>query len=210
MMNYLRHYATGEIKEFIVFQIPLARECHLNAKVKSASFIISFNEKNIIQQHKIDSQASSSLNLQICPSFSQSFLLCTLKKDISNIGSILASFENSLDTLVEFNEYILGRILYPSIIDGEEKFNVTFVTRTKDELSIYYRDFFALDILFPKEPKKGVFQFQIYDKAESIFYSETEDLSYHILAIPGFHNIIKRKIGRHFIVKCYIYRRIFT
>lgn len=103
-----------------------------------------------------------------------------------------------MDTLVEFNEYILGRILYPSIIDGEEKYNVTFVTRTKEELTIYYRDFFALDILFPKEPKRGVFQFQIYDKAQSVFYCDSEDLSYHILPIPGFHNVIKRKIGECF------------
>lgn len=199
MMTYLRHYKTGEIKELLVFQIPLSKDCHLNTKVKSASFIVSFNEKNLIQQHKMDSQASSSLNLQICPSFSQSFLLCTLKKDISNIGSILTSLENSIDTLVEFNEYILGRILYPSIIDGEEKYNVTFVTRTKEELTIYYRDFFALDILFPKEPKRGVFQFQIFDKAQSVFYSDPDDLSYHILPIPGFHNVIKRKIGKYLL-----------
>lgn len=83
---------------------------------------------------------------------------------------ILGSLERSVDSLVEFNEYILGRILYPSIIDGEEKYNVTFVTRTKEELTIYYRDFFALDILFPKDTKRATFQFQIYDKAQSVFY----------------------------------------
>ena len=194
MMNYLKHYINGKTKEFLVFQIPLSKDCHLNPNLQAASFSVTYNEKNLIQQHKIDSQASTSLNVQISPNFSQSFLLWTLKKDISNIGSILTSLDNSIDTLVEFNEYILGRILYPSIIDGEDKYNVTFVTRTKDELTIYYRDFFALDILFPKEPKRKIFQFQIYDKAQSVFYSQTEDLAYNILPIPGFQRIIKRKI----------------
>lgn len=148
----------------------------------------------------MDSQASSSLNVQISPNFSQSFLLCNLRKDISNIGSILESLDSSADTLVEFNEYIQGRILYPSIMDGEEKFNVTFIIRARDEVTIYYRDFFALDIVFPKEQKKSVFQFQIYDKATSYFYSDIEDQAYHdIHPIPNFTEVLKRKIGKKYV-----------
>jgi hypothetical protein len=95
--------------------------------------------------------------------------------------------DSSADTLVEFNEYIQGRILYPSIMDGEEKFNVTFVTRARDEVTIYYRDFFALDIVFPKEHNTSVFQFQIFDKASSNFYCDVEDQLYNdIQPIPNF------------------------
>ncbi|CAI2362495.1 unnamed protein product [Moneuplotes crassus] len=203
MFSFLRHYRNKSTKEFLVFQIPLGKENHINTKIKSVSFVLTYNEKNLLQQHKMDAQASSSLNVQISPNFSQSFLLCTLKKDISDIGSILNSLESSVDSLVEFNEYILGRILYPSIIDGEEKYNVTFVTRTKEELTIYYRDFFALDILFPREGRRFIFQFQIYDKAQSVFYCDPADLAYHILPIPRFHSVIKKKIEKELLGREY-------
>lgn len=35
-------------------------------------------------------------------------------------------------------------------MDGEDKYNLTFITRTRDEICIYYRDYFALEIIFPK------------------------------------------------------------
>lgn len=174
-MKYLKHYKMKKTKEFLVFQIPLSSENHLSENNTAVSFIITFNEKNMQLNHKIEVQTSSSLSVQIHPNFSQSFLLQTLKRDITNIGDVLDSLDNSADTLVEFNEYILGRILYPSIMDGEDKYNVTFVTRSRNEMTIYYRDFFALDIVFPTESKTSVFQFNIYDKAKSTFYTEEDE-----------------------------------
>lgn len=170
-------------------------ENHLNQNISSVSFIVTFNEKNIQLHQKSDGQSSSSLNVMISPSFSsQSFLLQTLKRDISNIGSILDSLDRSVDTLVEFNEYILGRILYPSIMDGEDKYNVTFVTRSREEVTIYYRDFFALDINFPTDKKTHVFHFNIYDKANSYFYTEKDEYNSNIIQIPNFLEVLKIKI----------------
>lgn len=193
--RYLNHYKTSKWKEFLVFQIPLCGENHLNQNISSVSFIVTFNEKNIQLHQKSDGQSSSSLNVMISPSFSsQSFLLQTLKRDISNIGSILDSLDRSVDTLVEFNEYILGRILYPSIMDGEDKYNVTFVTRSREEVTIYYRDFFALDINFPTDKKTHVFHFNIYDKANSYFYTEKDEYNSNIIQIPNFLEVLKIKI----------------
>ena len=198
MLKYLKHYKNSKNKTFLVFQIPLSTDSHLNSNLSAVSFTVSFNEKNLQIPHKMDAQSSSSLNVQISPSFSQSFLLCTLRRDIANIGTILESLDNSADTLVEFNEYILGRILYPSIMDGEDKYNVTFVTRSRDEVTIYYRDYFALDIVFPSEPKSSVFHFLIHDKAQSCFYTDKDDMNSNIVPIPNFHEVLKIKIGKDY------------
>lgn len=198
MLKYLKHYNQGKTKNMLVFQIPLARDCHLSNNITAVTFIVSYFEKSLMSQQKIDGTSNTSVNVQIYPNFSQSFLLCTLKRDISNISGILKSLNNSADTLVEFNEYIMGRILYPSIMDGEDKYNVTFVTRSKDEVTIYYRDFFALDIIFPSEPKSNVFHFHIYDKAASCFYTEKEEVMSNIVPIPNFLKVLKKKIGKFY------------
>ena len=211
MLKYLRHYKNGKNKSMLIFQIPLTKGVHLNSNIDAVSFVIGYSigyetysraaentkyvkngQKNM---QKVESQTSSSLNVQVYPNFSQSFLLCSLKRDISNVGSILESLENSADTLVEFNEYItMGRILYPSIMDGEEKYNVTFVSRSKDEIAVFYRDYFALDIVFPNDTKTNVFSFHVYDKASSSFYADKEDIQTNIIPIPLF-KYLKQKIG---------------
>lgn len=145
MLKYLKHYRNSTNKTMLIFQIPLSSE-HLNQNMKAVSFIINCPSN----MQKIESQSTGSLSITIYPSFAQSFLVCALKRDITSIGSTLESLSRSADTLVEFNEYIMGRILYPSIMDGEDKYNLTFITRTRDEICIYYRDYFALEIIFPK------------------------------------------------------------
>lgn len=212
MTRFLKHYKNGRNKAMLIFQIPLTKGCHLNSNIEAVSFVIGYaigyeNYNRAAYKNcgkngqkgyqKVETQANSSLNVQVYPNFSQSFLLCSLKRDISNVGAILESLENSADTLVEFNEYItMGRILYPSIMDGEDKYNVTFVSRSKDEIAIFYRDFFALDIVFPTEPKKEkVFSFHIYDKASSCFYAEKNEIQTNIIPIPRFVDL-KKKIGK--------------
>lgn len=212
MIKYLKHYKSGKNKSMLIFQIPLTKGVHLNSNIEAVSFVIGYSinyetysraadntkyckngQKNM---QKVESQTSSSLNVQVYPNFSQSFLLCSLKRDISNVGAILQSLENSADSLVEFNEYItMSRIIYPSIMDGEDKYNVTFVSRSKDEISIFYRDYFALDIVFPSETKSTAFWFHIYDKANSWFYSDKEEIQTNIIPIPYFKHL-KLKIGK--------------
>ena len=214
MLKYLKHYKSGKNKSMLIFQIPLTKGVHLNTNIEAVSFVIGYSINYEVynraadntkygkngqkSMQKAESQTSSSLNVQVYPNFSQSFLLCSLKRDISNVGAILESLENSADSLVEFNEYItMGRIIYPSIMDGEDKYNVTFVSRSKDEISIFYRDYFALDIVFPSEPKSTAFCFHIYDKANSWFYTDKEDAQTNIIPIPYFKHL-KIKIGKTF------------
>lgn len=75
LMGYLRHYKRGLTKEFLVFQVPLGKDSHLDQRVKAVSFVLGFNEKNLMQQHKMEAQGSSSLSVQVVPNFAQSFLL---------------------------------------------------------------------------------------------------------------------------------------
>lgn len=190
MLDFLKHYAHSSNKSMLIFQIPLSSE-HLNQNIKAVSFII--NCPTNIQ--KMESQSSASLSMMIYPSFAQSFLVCSLKRDITSIGITLESLSRSADTLVEFNEYIMGRILYPSIMDGEDKYNLTFITRTKDEMCIYYRDYFALDIVFPDYNSGSVYYFHIYDKYYSSFYLDSNEINTNIHPIPTFETLKKKIDG---------------
>jgi hypothetical protein len=70
MLKYLKHYKHGKNKTMLIFQIALSSE-HLNQNMKAVSFIITCPSN----MQKIESQSTTSLSVQIYPSFAQSFLV---------------------------------------------------------------------------------------------------------------------------------------